>query len=95
MSFSKSMGLLPQWRQYSRLNESIVAFGDRKDFLQVLHLRKTCKRDEALPLSARDYYLHGLNRPAQIHQSIFGGSFIERESDRREKEDIYLWRRPF
>ena len=44
----------------------MVAFGDRKDFLQVLrklhfrrkcNLRKTCKRDaaEAEPLSARDY----------------------------------------
>ena len=44
----------------------MVAFGDRKDFLQVLrklhfrrkcNLRKTCKRDaaEAEPLPARDY----------------------------------------
>src|SRR6266568_3900726 len=59
-------GLLKQWGQYSRSTEqddpwSMVAFGDRKDFLQVLRMvhflrkctmRKTCKRDaaEALPL---------------------------------------------
>src|SRR6266571_7380048 len=52
-------GLLKQWGQYSRSTEqddpwSMVAFGDRKDFLQVLRMvhfrrkctmRKTCKRD--------------------------------------------------
>ena len=44
----------------------MVAFGDRKDFLQILRMvhfhrkctmRKICKRDvaEALPLPVRDY----------------------------------------
>src|SRR6266550_4494507 len=63
-------GLLKQWGQYSRSTEQddpwrMVAFGDRKDFLQVLSMvhflrkctmRKPCKRDaaEAEPLPARD-----------------------------------------
>src|SRR5438874_8541455 len=53
----------------------MVAFGDRKDFLQFLRMvhfrrkctmRKNCKRNaaEALPLPARDYCPHGLNGPA-------------------------------
>ena len=52
---------------------SMVAFGDRKDFLQVLRMvhfrrkctmRKTCKRDaaEAEPLPVQDYYPHGSQR---------------------------------